>query len=415
MWKLIYNVLLHVLLPFFVLFSLTRPKIRKNLRERLLPERIEPGFSEAWWIHAASVGEAVIAENLLNYLQGTGGQEKFLITTNTYYTRDLLRTRLSGRARVCSLPFDIPFSLRRLIGGARPKVLIIVETEIWPNLIWLARKKGIPVVIVNGRISDSTIKQYTRFSFFMKRVFAGVNLVLAQSGEHKDRYVKIGMDPSRVINAGNMKYYRDVKGEATDAAKRSVITFGSVKEKEIEVIAPVVRRLKREFPEFPIFVAPRELHLVSILEEQFAESFDVMRYSVYRGLPDAKPSLVVVDTVGDLLGIYAKSAVAFVGGSLAPYGGQNMLEPLFFGTPVIFGPHTENFREIAARIIEHGAGISVATGDELFAGIHRILTDEAVRKEMGDAGRKIIMEQKEVMERVVHAVSEVIWKNSQNL
>lgn len=414
MWKIIYNILLHLLLPFFVLFSLTRPKIRKNLRERLLPKQIGVTLSGAWWIHAASVGEAVIAENLMNYLRGRDGREKFLVTTNTYYTRDLLRARMGDRAHVCSLPFDVPFSIRRLIGAVAFEVLIIVETEIWPNLIWAARKRRIPVVIVNGRISDSTVKQYERFSFFMKRVFACVDLVLAQSEEHRERYIKIGMDPLRVINAGNMKYYREMKGEA-DVPKGGIITFGSVKEKEIDVIAPVIKRLKREFPDHPVFIAPRELHLVGLLEEQFAESFDVMRYSVYKGLPDAKPSMVIVDTVGDLLNIYAGSAVAFVGGSLAPYGGQNMLEPLFFGTPVLFGPYTENFREIAARIIECDAGIQIATGEELFAGMERILTDEALRKKMGDAGKKIVMEQKQVMERVADAVSEVIWKNSQSL
>jgi 3-deoxy-D-manno-octulosonic-acid transferase len=414
MWKIIYNILVHLFLPFFVVFSLTRPKIRKNLGERLLPERLKTMLSGAYWIHAASVGEAVIAENLLNYLHRRDGHEKFLITTNTYYTRDLLRTRMGDRAYVCSLPIDIPFSIRRLIGVVAFKALIIVETEIWPNLIWCARKKNIPVVIVNGRISDSTVKQYTRFSFFMRRVFAGVDLVLAQSEEHGERYVKIGMDPSRVINAGNLKYYREMKEETAGVSKGNIVTFGSVKEKEIEVIAPVIRRLKQEFPDFLIFIAPRELHLIGLLEEQFAESFDVMRYSVYKGLPDAKPSMVIVDTVGDLLGIYAKSAVAFVGGSLAPYGGQNMLEPLFFGTPVVFGPYTENFREIAARIIERGAGITVDTGEDLFVRMEHILTDEVVRKNMGDAGKKIVMEQKEVMERVALAISEVVWKNSPN-
>ena len=151
MWKIIYNALLHVLLPFFVLFALTRPKIRKSLGERLLPKPIKEAFSGAWWIHAASVGEAVIAENLLNYLRENGGPGKFVVTTNTYYTRDLLRTRIGDRAYVCSLPFDIPFSIRHLIGVVSFKVLIIVETEIWPNLIWLARKKSIPVVIVKWK------------------------------------------------------------------------------------------------------------------------------------------------------------------------------------------------------------------------------------------------------------------------
>jgi 3-deoxy-D-manno-octulosonic-acid transferase len=414
MWKLIYNILIHLFLPLFVLFSLTRPKIRKTLVERLLPSRVKTGFSGAFWIHAASVGEAVIAENLMNYVQRCHDDEKFVITTNTYYTRDLLRARMRERTYICSLPFDIPFSIKRLIGDAGFKVLIIVETEIWPNLIWFAKKRGIPVVIVNGRISDSTVKQYIRFSFFMKRVLADVDLVLAQSEEHRERYVKIGMDASKVVNAGNMKYYRELKEGVSEAPKGNIITFGSVKEKEIEVVAPVIMRLKREFPDSLIFVAPRELHLIGPLEEQFSESFDVMRYSVYRGLPDAKPSIVIVDTVGDLLGIYARSAVAFVGGSLAPYGGQNMLEPLFFGTPVIFGPYTENFREIAGKIVERGAGIMVATGEDLFVEMERILSDGALKKRKGDAGRNIVLEQEQVMKQVVDAISEVTWKNSPN-
>ena len=248
----------------------------------------------------------------------------------------------------------------------------------------------------------------------MRRVFEGVDLVLAQSREHMERYVKIGMDRSKVVDAGNMKYYREIREGADDTTKGRAITFGSVKEKEIEIIVPVIKKLKQEFADYLVFIAPRELHLVGLLEEQFAQSFDVMRYSVYRGLPDARPSIVIVDTVGDLLGIYARSAVAFVGGSLAPYGGQNMLEPLFFGTPVVFGPYTENFREISARILERGAGIQVSAGEALLAGIERIINDVMVRDRMGDAGKSIVMEQKEVMERVVRAISEVIWKNSPN-
>ncbi|MDR2018497.1 MAG: hypothetical protein LBQ00_06480 [Syntrophobacterales bacterium] len=413
MWKIIYNILIHLLLPFFVFFSLASPKIRRTLGERLFPAKTKTMLSEALWIHAASVGEAVIAENLLNCVRGKDCREKFLVTTNTYYTRDFLRAKAGSNVHAYSLPFDIPFSIRRFAGGVNFKALVIVETEIWPNLIWYAGKRGIPVVIVNGRISDSTVKQYKRFSFFMRRVFSDVDLVLAQSEGHRERYVEIGMDPSRVVNAGNMKYYRNVEGGG-GASKGNIITFGSVKEKEVYIIAPVIKRLKRRFPDFLIFVAPRELHLIGLLEEQFAESFDTMRYSVYSGLPDAKPSIVIVDTVGDLLSIYAKSAVAFVGGSLAPYGGQNMLEPLFFGTPAIFGPYTENFREIAAKIIEREAGVTVETGEELFLQMECILTDETMRKRMGDAGEKIVMEQKQVMERVTDAIMEVIWKNSQN-
>ncbi len=414
MWKIIYNLLIHLLLPFFILFSFTRPKIRKSLRERLFPDKLRAGISGIYWIHAASVGEGVIAENLVNYMSGEGDGEKFLITTNTYYTRDLLRVRFGDRAHVCSLPFDIPFSISRFMGKAVFKALIIIETEIWPNLIWSVRKRGTPIIIVNGRISDRTVKQYKRFSFFMRRVLSGVDLVLAQSEEHKGRYVSIGMEPERVIDAGNMKYYREIKEGTAGMAKAAVITFGSVKEKEVDIIAPVIRRLKETFPDYLIFIAPRELHLIASLEEQFAESFDVMRFSVYKGLPDANPAIVIVDTVGDLLGIYAKSAVAFVGGSLAPYGGQNMLEPLFFGTPVIFGPHVENFAEIAARIVECKAGIMVAKGEELFDAMREILSNEALRRSMGEEGRNIVVKQRQVMDKVVGAIKETVWKNSRN-
>ena len=188
-----------------------------------------------------------------------------------------------------------------------------------------------------------------------------------------------------------------------------------MREKEIGIIAPVITRLKEAFPQYLIFVAPRELRLIGPIEEQFAESFDVMRYSVYKGLPEAKPAIVIVDTVGDLAGIYGRSAVAFVGGSLAPYGGQNVLEPLFFGTPVVFGPSVENFREIAAEIVESKAGVMVATGEELFVEMRSILTDEARRSAMGREGLNVVARQGQVMERVVDAVMEVVWKHSQNL
>jgi 3-deoxy-D-manno-octulosonic-acid transferase len=414
MWKIAYNILIHLLLPFFVLFALTKEKIRKTLRERLLPERLNEELSGAVWIHAASVGEAVIADNLIRSMNSLNGAGKFLVTCNTYYARDMLRNKLESPHHVCCLPFDIPFSLSRLMGAIRFEALIIIETEIWPNLIWAANKRGIPVIIVNGRISDSTVRRYRRFSFFMKHVLSGVDLVLAQSAEHRDRFISIGMDPEQVIDGGNMKYYREMKIEQGAAPEQKAITFGSIKEKEIDVIAGVVKGLKAAFPDVLIFLVPRELHLISFLEDLFLESFDVMRYSVYKGLPEAKPSIVIVDTVGDLMGIYGKSTVAFVGGSLAPYGGQNILEPLFFGTPVIFGPYIENFREIAAEIIDCGAGVMVSTGEDLLAAMKNILTDAALRRRMGDEGRAVVARQKQVMARAVTAISEVIWKNSRN-
>jgi 3-deoxy-D-manno-octulosonic-acid transferase len=409
MWKVAYNLALTLILPFFIVFALFKKKIRKNLAERLFSSPGQARAKDAVWVHAASIGEAAIAEALINFMKTKDGVKNFVVTTNTYYTRDLLRKRLGNGVGVYSLPFDLKWSLRRFMSGFAFRALLIVETELWPNLIWEAKKREIPVVIVNGRISDSTLKSYRRFSFFLKHVLSQIDLVLAQSEEHSRRFVSIGMEQEKVINTGNMKYFREV---ATDPAmvKENIVTFGSIKEKELDLLLPVIVDLKKNFPDMLIFVVPRDLFLVSAIEQELSTFLSTTRYSVFRGAKDRHADVVIVDTIGDLLDIYKKSKVAFVGGSLAPYGGQNVLEPLFFGTPVIFGPHMENFRDIAATIVEEGAGIQVDNGIHLYGKIELLLGDEALRKQMGARGMKVIEMQRTVMEKTVDAILNVIGK-----
>jgi 3-deoxy-D-manno-octulosonic-acid transferase len=409
MWKLAYNLALAIVLPFFMVFALFKRKIRKNLAERLFssPGRARP--KDVIWVHAASIGEAAIAEALINFMKTKTGLKDYVVTTNTYYTRDLLRKRLDNSIAVFSLPFDLTFSLRRFMSGFAFSALLIIETELWPNLIWEAKKHKIPVVIVNGRISDSTLKNYRRFSFFLRHVLSDIDLVLAQSDEHSKRFVSIGMDREKVINGGNMKYFREVAGDLA-MVKENIVTFGSIKEKELDILLPVIADLRKSFPELLIFVVPRDLFLVNTIEEELSAFLTTTRYSVFRETKDRHPEAVIVDTVGDLLDIYRKSKVAFVGGSLAPYGGQNVLEPLFFGTPVIFGPHMENFRDIAGTILEEGAGIQVNSAKELYGKIELLLGDEALRKQMGAKGMRVIEMQRTVMEKSVDAIVNVIGK-----
>ncbi len=413
MWKIIYNILTFIALPFFLLFSLTKKKIRKNILERLAPRRIS-GEQRMLWIHAASIGEALIAENLVNYMHENTGFHHFLITTNTHYAGELLEKRLGDPVRVRSLPLDLIFSMRRFLKNTRPEALLIIETEIWPNLIWLAKELKMPIMIINGRISDSTIKRYRHLAFFLRHVFADIDCVLVQSEEHMERYISIGMDPDKVINTGNIKYYRKSMGPSGDAAdKEKIVAYGSVREKELDIVFDTIKRLKVHFPDHTFFVAPRELHLTATIEEELSSSFRCTRYSVLKKTPSpgANADVVVVDTVGDLLDIYKKAQVAFVGGSLAPYGGQNILEPLFFGTPVLFGPFMENFRDIARQVEEGGAGIIVKNGDELVKHIATLLKDGALMDKMGEAGKKIIEEQQEVMRRTVDIIVEKIQQH----
>jgi len=409
MWKIAYNILLHLLLPFFLLFSLTNRKIRRNLTERLWSSTRNTDIRGAVWIHAASIGEAVIAETIVNYMRNRKGFDNFLITVNTYYARDMLRKKFNNRVSVYSLPLDLTYSLNHFIGSSTFKSLLIVETEIWPNLIRQVNRRNVPVIIVNGRISDKTFNAYRFFSFFLKDVFSDISLVLAQSEEHADRFKSLGINPSKVKITGNIKYYRDIDIEYDKLHKDHIITFGSIKEKELDDVLQVIDNLKKSFPHFRFFIVPRELNLVDTIENELKSRLKTIRYSVYKEssvevVQDIEA--VVVDTVGDLLDVYKNSTVAFVGGSLAPYGGQNILEPLFFGTPVIFGPYIENFRDIADTILKSGAGIMVNNKEELFEKICLLIENDGLREKMGEEGRKIIEAQKEVMERTADIIME---------
>jgi 3-deoxy-D-manno-octulosonic-acid transferase len=411
MWKIIYNLLIHIILPFFVVFSFTKKKIRKNLLERFFPGTTGKNLKGVIWIHAASIGEAIIAENLVIYMKKHTDVDRFLITTNTYYTKDLLHAKLGHEILVSSLPFDLTYSIQRFINNSTFKALIIIETEIWPNLVWEAKKQNIPVIIINGRISDKTLKNYRRFSFFLKHVLSDIALVLAQSEEHMNRFISIGMNPHKVMNIGNLKYYREIEENLDELHKDNIVTFGSIKEKEIDIVLSAIKMLERTFPEVLVFIAPRELHLITVIEKELGADLHVMRYSIFKKSTDKNADVVVVDTVGELLGIYRMSKVSFVGGSLAPYGGQNILEPLFFGTPVVFGPYVENFKDIAKEVIECKAGIMVKDTEELYGAIEMILNNETLRERMGKEGRGIIERQKEVMARTVSIIMEAIKQN----
>lgn len=414
MWKIIYNLLTLCALPFLIVIGLAKSKMRKNFRQRLAPSVHERPAEGACMIHGASIGEAMIALGIAGYLEENTGLHRFLFTTNTSYALEMLEKRTQGSPdrRARSLPFDLLFSVTRFLDQERPSVIIVVETEIWPNLIWQSGRRGIPVIVINGRISDSTLASYRRMSFFMKSALAGIDAVIAQSEEHRGRFISIGMSPERVFATGNIKYFRPAgDNPAAGTLHEKIITLGSVKEKELDEIYRAVTLIKGDLPDHTVCIAPREIHLSGTIEKDLSETFRTARYSKLRN--DSAQDItgfdvVVVDTVGDLMGIYGRSAVAFVGGSLAPYGGQNMLEPLFTGTPVLFGPFTENFRDIAEAILEKKAGFLVRSGSDIHLCVKRLLGDDALYVAAQKAGLRIIADQQHVMDRSAGIITGIL-------
>ena len=209
MWRLIYNLLVLAALPFFVPSPRTETKIRHNFAERLFPQRASERLKRAVWIHAASVGEAVVAENLIGFLRPRA-DNPFVITTNTYYTRDLLRRKLGGVGGRLLPALRPPFFHRALHGRlADFAALVLVETEIWPNLIWRPRAGAYPSLSSTAAFPTGPFGRYRRLAFFFKGLLSSVDLVIAQSEEHARRFMSLGMSPSRVVSTGNLKYYRE--------------------------------------------------------------------------------------------------------------------------------------------------------------------------------------------------------------
>lgn len=413
MWKIIYNLLTLCALPFFLVIGMNNRKMKINFRQRLVPVKPEVPGTGACMLHGASIGEAVMACNIADHLEKHYGIHHFLFTTNTSYAQEMLEKKQSGipDRNVACLPFDLFFSVKRFLDHYRPSALIIVETEIWPNLIWQANRRGIPVIIINGRISDSTLANYRRLSVFMRSALAGIDAVIAQSDEHRKRFISIGMARGSVFVAGNIKYYRPATGIKTDiSSRKNAVTFGSVKEKELAEIYRAITLISGDHPGFSFFIAPREIHLSDTIEKDLSGTFRTVRYSQLKQGLEAEHDIIIVDTIGDLMSVYESSLIAFVGGSLAPYGGQNMLEPLFVGTPVLFGPHTENFKDVAAGILEKKAGFLVSDGSDINSTIRMLLTDSTLYSATQKAGRAIIADQQHVMDKCAQMIVDVINK-----
>lgn len=410
MWKVIYNILTYMAFPVLLLYGLTNRKIRKNLWERLSATTQGMGLKDALWVHAASVGEAALAATVIDYMRKNTTVQSFIITTNTYYTKDMLRTKFGTSIPIFALPFDLSYLVKRFVADTRFRALVIIETEIWPNLIWQAAKHHIPVIIANGRISDGTLTAYRKLSPFLRTVLSDVNHVAAQSEEHRKRFISIGLDPDKITTTGNIKYWQKAADEWRETTKDNVITFGSIKEKELDIILPLIISLKTQLKDTLIYIAPRELHLTTTIETELSRHLRVQRFSARKKGAEEACDVVLVDTMGDLLGIYQKSRVAFVGGSLAPYGGQNILEPLFFGTPVVFGPHMGNFRDIADIVLQNKAGVMVSTEKELRSAMENILANPSLQRDMGKAGRTVIQQQQDVMKKTVDVIVKTIGR-----
>lgn len=409
MWKLIYRCLSYLFFIPGLIYLLVNRKTRGSIRERILSKH-NPGWkNESVWIHAASVGEAIIAISVADFLIRRK-ELSLIFTTNTNYAKHFLERHIGEKGRVYYAPLDLGSIVRAFMRPHNFIGLILIETEIWPNMIWEAKAKRIPVLVINGRISDKSFPVYRRISFFMREVFSPIDFVLAQSETHAERFSILGVERERIDVIGNIKYFRNFSFESDVSQKINAVTFGSIRNKEKDGLIRTITKIKAKYPDLLFFLAPRELSTSAEMVRDLKEGFRVARYSTLKQkeVCSSDYDIILVDTVGDLPRIYAKSLIAFVGGSLAPYGGHNILEPLFFGTPVLFGPHVENFQDLSIDVMSVKAGFMVKDYEELEKMIEKLIADQDLRKSMAQSGRSLVQRKREEIENKLEVLLEFL-------
>ena len=409
----LYNTLLHLGLILGVLiwplgFFWWRHPYR-GLRERFTayPSDLMEAFagSRPIWIHAASVGEVRSAAPLVRQLRVEWPQRKLLVSTMTLTGRQTARELLPDADAVTYLPLDLPWLVSRSLRRLQPEIIILLETEIWPNFIHSARRLGIPTVVLSGRLSPRSARRYQRFRRLFRPVLDEVSGFGMQDPENAGRVLRLGVDPAKVTVTGSLKSAETEPGPIPDPFGPArepgpVVVAGSTHRGEEEILLDVLPELRRLHPELLVILAPRHPERFSEVEHLLRER--KLRYRKRSDMNDLQSDddgVLLLDTLGELPRFYGCAGVAFVGGSLVPAGGHNLMEPARWGKPVLFGPHQFNIAETAREMLEQGGGVEVHDGQELFREIADLLSNPARASAMGRRARHVVDADGDVVSR----------------
>lgn len=404
-------------LPVFLVRRLRGSGYERSLAQRF--GRYDGGLpaEPRCWIHAVSVGEAATAVPLVEAIARRWPELAVVMTTVTPTGARVVADRLNGKVTHRYFPLDLPGPVRRALAAVKPRFFIGMETELWPNFLRALARRGVPAMIANGRISDRSFRRYHRVRWLMRRVLAHVSVFAMQSEEDARRIVALGAPPERVVVTGNLK--SDLLPEASDdagwrerlglGARDRLWIAGSTHRGEETMVLDAFVRAKASHAGLALLVAPRHPERAGEVEELIHERglVAVRRSRLPR---ERKPgAITILDTVGELAQIYALAEVVFVGGSLVPVGGHNVLEPAMRGKPVLFGPHTSNFREGAELLQRSGGGLVVKDGDELARELGRLLEDGDLARRMGEAARESFAGRQGAVSATLDLIGRHLW------
>ena len=439
--RLIYSFLLVIafvaLLPYFIYQAVFDRKYVGNFGQRLgllpdmapgaLPNALNDetgsGLRQAIWIHAVSVGETLAAMPLIAALRASFPQYSLIISTTTRTGQAVARSRVTEADGVCYFPFDWRFSVRRALDAINPRIVILMESELWLNFLSECEARRVPVIVANGRISDRSFERSRMFGFFSRRLYGPVTRFAMQSRLDAERAIALGASADRVAVSGNLKFEIGDGNEAPKIVEMArtfalgaapLIVAGSTTEGEEEMVLAAFEELRKEnaFGRVRLLIAPRRPERFDSVARLLKSSrLRMARRSSPNGNCDAA-DVILLDTAGELASLYRFASVVFVGGSLVPKGGHNILEPALHAKPIVVGPHMENFREISREFLRRDALLQLRVAErhtltaELQGAFASLLSDKNYADKLGSNARRAIDENRGATARTVEIVAE---------
>lgn len=415
-----YTLLFSLALPFIFLRLLLRsyrlPAYRQRLAERLgfVTRATQPSI----WIHTVSVGETLAAIPLIHALLAAFPEYRIWVTTTTPTGSEQVQLKLGTQVSHSYLPYDLPHCIRRFLDRSQATLCILLETEVWPNLLYTCQQQRVPTLLANARLSEKSMRGYQRLGILATDLFTLFTQIAAQNVLDAEHYKMLGMPPEKITVTGSIKFdYRpppDIAQQghtlrqSWQADQRPVWIAASTRDGEAPLIIAAHQQLLAQYPDLLLVIAPRH-----------PERFDsVFAYCQQQGLQTHRKSsatpvtpetqVIVADTLGELLRLYATADIAYVGGSLVPVGGHNLLEPAILGKPILTGPSLRNFKVISGWLQDAGALIIVHSPDHLAQQIKALLTDTNARQQMGEHAKQVIAKNVGAVDRQMTVIRNIM-------
>jgi 3-deoxy-D-manno-octulosonic-acid transferase len=413
-----------VMSPFLIYQAVRYRKYIGSFTQRLgyLPVSFNLDAEKSIWIHAVSVGEVLTARALLPALRERYPRLRLFLSTTTMTGQQIARNNLQYVDEVFYFPFDLGFIVNRTLGLVRPRLFIMMETEIWPNQLRACHRAGVKTLLVNGRISSRSYPRYRLARPFFRRVLRHVDRFCMQSDESARRVIDIGADRDRVVVTGSLKFDSlEIPGSSPDrghnrvlryfriAPERPVIIAASTLKGEEEAVLDAFQRIRSTMSNALLIIAPRKPQRFEDVERLARRAgWNVARRSELRVDAEPRHDVVILDTIGELAQLYQVATAVFVGGSLVDSGGHNILEPAVFGKPIVFGPYMQNFTEIARTFLDNGAAIQVRNGRELEPALVDLLGDPVRRARLGAAARALVEANRGARTKTLAAIAQLL-------